>query len=334
MKILYASHKGLPDHRIERAAYIAKKAGHSVEFMGMGTKTNPALDVFDRITMLRSINNRQAALDKKIRVEWREEIETISPDLVHANDIIPGKYTSLTEVPMVYDDHEYWSAQIAQFEMWPTLKRMAIRPFIKAIPEWEREIITEHVTITVSHGIAEAHRKYCKNVFVLQNYCLKEEIENLRPNPEGSGAVFVGADFERKRFAPFRDLTGLKEALEFDVISGLSRDALYTKLTDYRFGLVPFRPHPYHKYANSAKAFDYLAAGLQVLMNRTLWEAHGRMPYTYPFDDYDNLSVVIEKMEKEDTTKQEEVMKHSHEHYVWEAQKDILLQAYETALST
>ena len=89
LKILYASHKGLPDHRIERAAYIAKKAGHSVEFMGMGTKTNPALDVFDRITMLRSINNRQAALDKKIRVEWREEIEAISPDLVHANDIIP-----------------------------------------------------------------------------------------------------------------------------------------------------------------------------------------------------------------------------------------------------
>ena len=56
-------------------------------------------------------------------------------------------------------------------------------------------------------------------------------------------------------------------------------------------------------------------------------------PYTYPFDDYDTLPDVIRTMEKEDSAKQEEVMKYSHEHYIWEAQKDALYQAYETALS-
>lgn len=330
MRILHASHKGLPDHRIEREAYVAKAAGHSVEFLGMGNKTSPSLDVFDRITMLRNINNREAARDRSIRTEWTEAVKTIDPDIVHANDIIPAKFTLATGYPMVYDDHEYWSKQLIQFEVWPFYKRIAIRPFTRAVPIWEKEILKTHVTLTVSEAIAREHRRYCSHVFVLNNYSLKEEVELLDAVRNREGAVYVGSDFDRKKFAPHRDLTGLTDCVNFDVLSGLPRAEMYKNLIKYRLGLVPFRVHPYHEYADSSKTYDYLACGLQVLMSRMIFEAHGRLPFTHPFDDYSELANMIKTCKNVSSS---EIMEYSHKQLVWDAQKDKLFEAYDTCLS-
>ncbi|MFX1483534.1 MAG: hypothetical protein ACFFCP_10120 [Promethearchaeota archaeon] len=329
MKILHTTPKGLPDWRIEREAYLAREAGHSVELLGMGSKNIPFLDVFDKITMVREINTRQAALDKSIRKEWADVINSISPDLIHANDIIAAKYSSGLGIPMIYDDHEYWSAQLINYKNWPFWKRIAIRPFLKVVPIWEKEILSNHVTITVSEAIAEEHRKVCKHVFLLRNLNLSKEVQDLPINPNRTGIVYVGADYKLKKFAPHRDMTGLKDVIEFEVLSGLPRDVLFEKLTSFRFGLLPFKTTPYTKYISSTKTFDYLNCGLQVLMTRPLYKSHGQLPYTYPFDDYSEIPKLIEELE---IINPKQIMEYANKELVWESQQHLLFKAYEIAL--
>ena len=329
MKILHAYHKGKPDHRIEREAYIAREMGHTVSFLGMGELIKPDLDVFVNSYSVRSVNNRQVALDKSIRKEWSDVISDVDPDIIHANDIVAAQFSSETEYPIVYDDREYWSMQRIQYESWPFWKRLAIRPFLDAIPIWEKNLISKYVTITVSEGIAKEHRKISPNVFVLPNYGLRFEFENLPINPDRHGIVFVGNDYNLKKFSKHRNLTGLKDQLTFDVLSGLSRGELYIRLSTYRFGLLPFRPSNYHIYSNASKTFDYLNCGLQVIMSKLLYEAHGKLPYTYPFDDYSRIKHVIESTEKVDPS---EIIRYSRKNFVWEAQSEKLQQIYELCL--
>ncbi|MFW9963996.1 MAG: hypothetical protein ACFFCX_10555 [Candidatus Sifarchaeia archaeon] len=308
---------------------MAKKAGNSVEFLGMGDATTPFLDVFDKITMVRAINNRQAAFDKSIRKEWADAVGSISPDLIHANDIIAAKYSSELGIPMVYDDHEYWSAQRIIYDRWPFWKKLAIKPFIDAIPIWEKEILSKHVTLSVSDEIVKEHQKICKHVFLLRNLSLSEEVQGLPTNPNRSGVAYVGGDFKLKTFAPHRDMTGLQDVIEFDSFSGLPRDVLYQNLTNYRFGLLPFRTTPYTKYISSTKTFDYLNCGLQVLMTRTLYKSHGGLPYTYPFDEYEEIPQLMKEIEP---INPEEIMDYANKELVWEAQQDMLFKAYEIAI--
>ncbi len=329
MRILHAVHKGLPDWRIEREAYLAKKAGHHVEFLGLGEKREPFLDVFSQVTMLRSINNRQAVLDKSIRREWSDAIDRINPDLVHANDIIAAEFSSGLDVPMVYDDREYWTMQRIMYKSWPLWKRIAIRPFLRVIPVWEKEILSKHVTVTVTEAIAEEHRMHCANVFVLRNLSLGEEVRGLDVNPTREGIVYLGSDFTRARFAPHRDMKGLTEHICFDTVTGLPRDEMYRTLTKYRIGLVPFRTTPYTKYIGATKTYDYLNSGLQVLMTRPLYKSHEKLPYTYPFDDYSELPSMIDSLEH---VNPKEIMEYSHENLVWEAQQNTLFRAYDVCL--
>jgi len=329
MRILHCSHKGLPDHRVEREAFVAKKKGHEIHYLGLGSTKQPSLDVFDTVTMLRKINNRQVALDQSIRDDWAAEIRRIDPDLIHANDIIAATFTTDLGIPMVYDDHEYWSVQRVAYGALPLIQRIRSRPFMNAIPTWERSILSKHVTITVSEGIAEEHRLHCSNVFVLQNFNLKTEVKGLPTDTEREGVVFVGNDYRRKKFLPHRNLTGLKNHLSFDDITGLSREELYQKLIGYRFGLLPFLPVPYHRFANSAKLFDYLNCGLQVLITRTLHRAHGELPFAIPFDDYSELPRLVRESPRVDPA---EIMAYAHENLVWESQQEKLFEAYKIAM--
>ncbi|MFW9888303.1 MAG: hypothetical protein ACFFER_08985, partial [Candidatus Thorarchaeota archaeon] len=232
--------------------------------------------------------------------------------------------------PMLYDDREYWTKQRIQYDSWPLWKRIAIRPFTTIIPEWERQMLSKYLTITVSEGIAVEHRKICENVVVLRNLGLRSEFEGLDVNKNRSGTVYVGSDFERDKFSRHRDMTGLVKSLDFDVLSGLPRRMLYKKLTRYRIGLLPFRTTEYSKYINASKTFDYLNCGLQVLMTRNLYEAHGNLPYTHPFDNYEELKSLVSSI---NTVDPEEIMQYASENLVWETQSESLLGAYQKVLS-
>ncbi|MHA1422389.1 MAG: hypothetical protein ACTSWA_10855 [Candidatus Thorarchaeota archaeon] len=340
MKILHTSHHGLPDHRVERAAYIAKKSGHQIHYLGLGETNAPSLDVFDSITMLRRLNNLEVALSRSIRKEWISEIERIDPDVIHANDIVAARFSSMSSYPMVYDDHEYWSKQRTSYSTWPLWRRIVILPFTSGIPKWEKDLLSKHVIITVSEGIAKEHREKASHVYVLQNYCLEEEVREIPRNPTRSGIAYVGSDLTTKgvvtvgpnhpvtkihRPVPHRDMSGITDYIEFDAIHGLPRSELYQQLSKYQFGLIPFKDNPFAKYSNSAKTFDYLNCGLQVLMTRSIYEAHGCLPYTYPIDDYSDIQKLVDQHKDVDPL---EIMDYANSNLVWEVQKDKLLEAY------
>lgn len=344
LKILHTSHHGLPDHRVERAAYIARTRGYKIEYMGLGETQEPVLDVFDSITMLRRLNNLQVVFNRSIRKEWIEKIKEIDPDIIHANDIVAARFSSMSGYPMVYDDHEYWSKQRTSYSSWPMWRRLVTLPFTSSIPRWERNLISKHVTITVSEGIAKEHREICSNVFVLQNYCLLEEVKDLPVNPTRVGLVYIGSDLTSKgivtigpdhpltkihRPVPHRDMTGITDHIEFDAIHGLPRNELYQQLIRYKYGLIPFKDNPFAKYSNSAKTFDYLNCGLQVMMTRSIYEAHGCLPYTIPIDDYSDIKPLAEKHKDVSPT---EIMDYAHTNLVWTAQQDRLFEAYELCL--
>ncbi|MFW9813512.1 MAG: hypothetical protein ACFFF9_13715 [Candidatus Thorarchaeota archaeon] len=344
MKILHTSHHGLPDHRVERAAYIAKKNGHTIEYLGLGETNAPTLDVFDSITMLRRLNNLQVALSRSIRKEWIKEIERINPDIIHANDLVAARFSSMSDYPMVYDDHEYWSKQRVSYRTWPLWRQFVILPYTIGIPRWEKNILSKHVTITVSEGIAEEHRRIAPRVFVLQNYCLREEVKDIPRNANRSGIAYVGSDLTTKGIVtvgpnhpvakihkpvPHRDMTGITDFIEFDAIHGLPRKELYQALSEYQFGLIPFKDNPFAKYSNSAKTFDYLNCGLQVLMTRSIYEAHGGLPYTYPIDDYTDIQTLVDQHKNVGPL---EIMDYAHENLVWEAQQERLFEAYNLCL--
>jgi hypothetical protein len=124
-------------------------------------------------------------------------------------------------------------------------------------------------------------------------------------------------------------MTGLKDYFEFDALSSLPRDELYLRLTAHRVGLLPFKANSYSKYTNSAKTFDYLNCGLQILMTEPLYSAHGELPYTCPFDKYSEIPDLLKSMEKVDPT---EIMTYAHENMVWESQQETLFKAYRTSL--
>jgi len=329
LRILHTYHKNRPDHRIEREAYVAKQRGHQVIFLGMGTPVEPQLDVFEDFFTVRSINNRQIATDRKIRAEWAEVVSEIDPDIIHANDIVAASFSSNLGFPMVYDDREYWSMQRIQFKSWPLWKRIAIRPYTNAIPKWEKELISKFVTITVSDGIAKEHRKISPNIFVLNNYGLLSEFNDLPTNRNREGIVYVGSDFNLKKFAKHRDLTGIKGVVPFDILTGLPRKELYKKLSMYKFGLLPFKQSSYHKYVSASKTFDYLNCGVQVIMTRILYDAHGKLPYTYPFKDFTDLQKVIDTTEYVDP---KQIIEYSHKNLVWEEQSDLLQEVYDLCL--
>jgi hypothetical protein len=344
LKILHTSHHGLPDHRVERAAYIAKKHGHQIEYLGLGETKAPTLEVFADITMLRRLNNLEVALSRSIRKEWVEQIERIDPDIIHANDLVAARFSSMSGYPMVYDDHEYWSKQRVSYKTWPLWRRIVIFPFTSGIPRWEREILSKHVTITVSEGIAQEHREISSHVFVLQNYGLKEEVKDIPRSEDREGLVYVGSDLTTAgvvsvgpnqpltkihKPVPHRDMTGITDFVEFDAIHGLPRKELYEHLSRYQFGLIPFKDNPFAKYSNSAKTFDYLNCGLQVLMTRSIYEAHGCLPYTHPIDDYTDILKLVDQYKDINPL---EIMDYAHDHLVWEAQQELLFEAYNTCL--
>ncbi len=329
MRVLYASHSGLPDQRIERAAFVARQNGHDVYFLGIGRTGRPSLDVFRGVIMLPRINYLQVVFDWPFRRAWRKAISRIDPDLVHANDIIAGHFTSGLSVPMVYDDHEYWSKQRYSLLALAGRQSITVRPFVHLIPFWERDILSKHVTVTVSERIAQEHRRYCRHVYVLHNYPLLREVRELPVNRNRHGIAYIGSDFIRRRFAAHRDMTGLTDFVKFHVLHGLDRRELYLRLTEYRYGLLPFKTTPYTKYSNSAKTFDYLNCGLEVLMTEALYEAHGRLPYTIPFREYRDIPVILSEHEPADPSK---IMEFAHKNLVWERQQDKLLEAYGLAL--
>lgn len=325
MRILHISHTGLPDVRVEKSALTMKKRGHELIFLGGRPSLYQNFGAFDSIFYLRIGNNLRVVADPRLKYKWLQTISRINPDLIHAHNLIVGHFLLATDYPVVYDDHEFWSKQLFNFRLRKGLRGLASRPLILMIPHWESKMLRKYPTITVSENIALEHRKKGGWVGVIWNMPLLSSVEHLPTDTLRSGLVYMGADFNRPRFNPHRNMRGLRNILKFDIVSGLNYGDMMQSLTKYEIGLTPWLSHWLHKFNGANKNFEYLHAGLQIVVNPLVKIPFMNNEYVHEFKDYSNIRDVIMSIEPR---KPAEIMRDARGRYVWENQEKVLMEAY------
>lgn len=331
MRILHTSHGGLPDGRIEKSALVMRDRGHEMVFLGGHPIKRQDYGAFSETHHVPVANHFRIVFDSRFKRKWLREIDEIRPDVVHAHNLIAASMMLGSDYPVVYDDHEYWSKQDFRFSSRSLVRQLVGKPLIRITPRWETEILTHYPVLTVSENIAKEHREKSKHVEVTKNFPLTAEVKGL-PNPsDRKGFVYIGSDFDIERFGQHRNMTGLRDAISFDVISGVPHPQMMERLTHYKIGLTPWLPHPFHKYCDPNKNYEYLNAGLQVLITSTLKEPFQDDPYVHSFTVYEKIPSVIDQLPEQDPAT---IMAHARKHYVWERNEHKIRGIYSFASSS
>ena len=181
--------------------------------------------------------------------------------------------------------------------------RRLIRKFlndyaVRLWKKWETELVCASTTITVSYEIAEKLRAINRNnntsanrIFVVPNFPLRSEVEGFeRPRYHGKlSCVYAGLSGKAHISPPHTNIDGLAEAFinnnigDLTVIGWsnkssenvkytgfLSRESMYKEMFTHSIGLVPWRRHWSHSYANPNKVYEYAHAGLFVICTASL----------------------------------------------------------------
>ncbi len=328
MRILHISDAGLPDPRVERMAMTMKKEGHEIVFLGGRAVNGQSLSAFSQTKTVPLGIGPSIAHDPRIKNRWLAAISEIDPDIIHAHNIIVGHFLLDTDYPAVFDDHECLSMQKFVFTARPFLRRTAAWFLVRKFETWEHELARKYPVITVSDGIANYYRKYTSRVHVANNVPMLIETNWLHNPPTRSGLVYMGSDFSFPRFLPNRDMTGLQDILSFDIVSGLPHKDMMAKLSSYEIGLTPYRPHPFQRISNPNKNYEYLHAGLQVVLCETYADLFKGNPYVHTFSSYDDIRSVIDAVPPVDGMK---IMEHARKNYIWENQECVVKSAYSMA---
>jgi len=360
MKILHVSHS-LPDNRVKCSAYSAYRHGYEVFFAGPSGKKNTNFFIKTyKLHFTRATNLGIFYWWNKIRKKFKEVIQDCDPEVIHAHDIIAGKLACEFNVPFIYDDHEYWSAQAKMVSL--TMKPTHILRRI-IWPRWEQEILSRaYAVITVSEPIANAHRKICENVYVIPNVPILKEIKDIKVDRANIPGILSSVVINRfsSTSLPHRNTKGfLKLFIKNDIgkLTVIGDDNLRTnppiyslgyipsyrkmllELIKHHIGIVPFRRHWYHKYCSLNKVFDYIHAGLLVLLN----SSHEYLikilrHYCVTFDDYKHLTrlLLYYKEKKDELIKmKDKIQDYARKNLIWEKYEKILIKAYKQAtLST
>jgi Glycosyltransferase Family 4 len=377
LKILHINDGDLDDPRIVNSAITGKKAGYDVYFCGTNKTAPLNTDVFkDKIEI---DFTREAKLAKPIvsflnywpwypypqearrmKRQLNEVINQIRPDLIHAHNIFAGRYASSFGIPMVLDDHELYSVEVKAEYDWANNVRTRMKAKFKAElwAAFEHELGAKHPIITVSGGIADHHKQYCEDVFVVPNYPRLNEMKSINLTMATKGrvqSVYLGRD-PVSNPSSFRDISQLHEIfsdreqvgslVRIGVVGpttptirslGLLRmeDAYRIMQEQCHIGLVPWRRHWFHKYCVPNKVYEYAHCGLWLI---TIDDLHpvvndfGSLCDT--FETYQELSSLLEyynTYSDELNEKRLQSLKHAQTNLIWEKVEDKILEAYRTA---
>lgn len=326
MRILHISHAGLPDVRVEKTALTMKHRGHEVIFMGGGPIIGQHFDVFDEFHSLELGNSLRIVFDPTVKRRWLNRIRELRPDVVHTHNCVVGHFLASAEFPTIFNDHEYLSKQISTFEIRPFVRRMAVKPMAKMFPKWERMLLDRFPTLTTHPNMTEAHKRFGKFVATVPNVPMKKQIEGFVEPAERQGNAYVGGDFKLAKFIPYRNLDGLRDIIDFDVLTGIPYHEMMQKLMNYRVGLTAWHSHPWHRYSDANKNYEYMHAGLPVVTNQIIKDSlFSTNPYVFGFRNYDEIPQIIESMPSFD---HRAIREYALKHYVWEKFEDTILDAY------
>ncbi len=314
--------------RIEKSAYTMARRGHELLFIGGRKAEFQNIGAFSETHHLPIRNNLYVVFSRALRRRWADAVRRLDPDIVHAHNVIVAMFIHDLGVPTVYDDHEYWSQRSFLYRTKKLPRGFASWPLMLKIPHYEDMVLRKFPTLTINESIANDHRQRCPWVGVTPNVPRLVDVEGLPMPDDRNGIVYIGGDFKLSRFVPHRDMTGLRQYLKFDVVTGLPYRGMMERLTHYRVGLTPFRQHPFHRYCSSNKTYEYLHAGLQAVVTDSLFRPFTGCPYVYPFHSYAELQTMIDNLPDESP---EDIMHYAREHYTWERFEPVIVKAYDMA---
>ncbi|MFX1483483.1 MAG: hypothetical protein ACFFCP_09865 [Promethearchaeota archaeon] len=330
MKILHITDGGLPDPRVERMALTMKKEGHELVFLGGQTVGGQYLSAFSDTKTEPLGIGVSITHSPFLKRRWLNAIREMKPDVIHAHNIIVGHFLLDLKIPAILDDHECFSAQSFVFRARPFIRRTAAMTLLRNFPVWERELALRYPILTVSQGIGEYYRHITDQVGVVENVPYLSEVGWIQNPPLREGLVYMGRDFSWPRFSPWRDMSGIRDLLDFDIVSGLPHKDMMIALTKRKIGLIPFKPHPFHKMCSLNKMYEYLHAGLQVVLTAKFVDGFDDNPYLYPFTDYTDIVDTVNSVPQADPV---EIMEFARRNYFWDKQEDIVKRAYSQALN-
>ncbi|MFX0107835.1 MAG: hypothetical protein ACFE7R_06110 [Candidatus Hodarchaeota archaeon] len=305
-----------------------KKEGHELVFLGGKPIRWQELGSFGEALHIPMGNSLSLALTSGVRKKWLKVVDNIKPDVIHAHNVISASFFLETEYPVIYDDHEYWSKQIFKYDERSLLKRALIKPLVKKILQWEKNLLEAYPTITTHENIAREHREICRHVVVARNVPNKKQIAGLTFPEQREGAVYVGNDFALKRFLPHRNMTGLVDILNFSIICGLTHREMLESITKFRVGLTPWHPHEWHRYSDANRNYEYLHAGLPVVVNETIKDTFIDDPYVHAFANYSDIPKLVSQLCH---SAPEGIARHARDKYLWERQENVILDTYKIA---
>jgi glycosyltransferase involved in cell wall biosynthesis len=302
MIILHLSHSSLPDRRVQRSANTANKKGHSCYFAGKNPRPNridkSLFKEFYHIPWYSLVKLHPPILWNKLKMIVEEVLSEVQPDIIHAHDVFAGKMCLDLDFPFIYDSHEYWNPVIPlkyNNSLVYDIKKWVSNNYAKELwGKWQIQIVKQAPTVTVSPSIVEELSQYSENVFLLPNFpSISETLDvDYREKESELSCVYIGNDLTRK--SRHRDINAIAsifrefEDIKLNVVGDrmlksskniiskgyMNYSNLLNELTRHHLGLIPWNPHPYHKYCLPNKVADYSHAGLKVLASNSLTSVH------------------------------------------------------------
>jgi hypothetical protein len=300
----------------------------------------------------------------RVREQLANAVRATNPDVVHAHNIFSAELAREMHLPMIYDDHEYWSLMMkAELEGWQSdsfhypsrLPRNLMHRYGEWLwKRWESRVIRETPAITVCEATAEAHTKRgAHDVFVVPNLLCEEEareIPRMKKTRAPLTAVAVGNDFTTPmRIRDSRHLLDIFESASFGPLTvigdpfldtrtnvipvkSLPHLAMLRELANHHVGIIGWKPHWFHKYCNPNKAYEYMHSGLIPVLPSSLTPViqmcHG---FAKTFSNYEELTKVLltlsSNLEKVNALR-DEIFTFSKKRLLWEQYEGRIFEAY------
>jgi len=358
LKILSISHNALPDHRVEKVAYTAKKAGHTIFFAGPNKESSSYFTIFEKIYSVPFDNKSNIGLPlywNRLKKSLKRVLCECNPDLIHAHNIVAGKLASEFDLPFVYDDHEYWSLSI-KAEKKNKWYHPLTRPYKQRLYEkWEKEILEKASAIIVTcETVMKEYRKINNRVFVVPNFPLLAEsnrIEIKNTERRFLSSVYIGNDFSAPLMSPYRDVSGLIESFMRNNIGKLTiigdntlstndpvfslgflpHEKMMSELTRHHIGLLPWKKHWLHKYKDPNKPYEYAHAGLLTLTIFDMFSTLKNLYFVKTFENYEELLQLLlyyKNNIEEIIELKPKIRQYALNHLIWEKNEPMILEAY------
>ena len=381
MKVLHVSHAGLPDWRIEKAAITGLKYGYRVFFAGE-SPSNSYNDskIFEKsyivswpttnyphILLVPYILLGNTSIWNAVKKQIKKILEELRPDIVHAHNVLTAKVISELDVPMVYDDHEYWSIYVKRrfkskiIDKDKKLLKSKVMNFvynrlIKIWSKWESDIVAKYPTIATSKTtINEMEEKYSKEIFLLPNFPLKTETSLSQPLVfhDELNSVYSGLEWPKGTLA-HRNITGLDRVFNENNIGKLiligrmniqpsekviykgylSRKDMYDEMAKCSIGLLAQKKIISHKYISPNKSFEYAHAGLHIISTSGFSDVIDTLHNNCTIiEDYNDLVAQLSyfRNNKDDLYKKRiKIYNFAKENLVWEKYDKNIIEAYKS----